>query len=48
MEAGVDELELGIELASGVKVCTIVVGTSSVVVTRIEDSTVDTMVEAGS
>lgn len=47
IEAGLDELALGTELASGVNVCTIVVGTSSVVVTMIEESTVDTIVDAG-
>lgn len=42
MEAGVVELELG------VRVCTIVVGTSSVVVKNAEEVTVETIVEAGS
>ena len=42
MEAGVVELELG------VRVCTIVVGTSSVVVKNAEEVTVDTVVDAGS
>lgn len=38
METGADELELDVELALGVKVCTTVVGTSSVVVTKIDES----------
>lgn len=42
MDAGITELELG------VKVCTIVVGTSSVVVKKAEEVTVDTIVEPGS
>jgi hypothetical protein len=42
MEAGMVELELG------VRVCTTVVGTSSVVVKNAEEVTVETIVEAGS
>lgn len=42
MEGGIVELELG------VRVCTIVVGTSSVVVKNAEEVTVDTIVEPGS
>lgn len=42
MDAGVVELELG------VRVCTIVVGTSSVVVKKAEEVIVDTIVEPGS
>ena len=47
IEAGTLELALGDEAMPEVSVCTIVVGTSSVVVIRMDDSTVDTIVEAG-
>lgn len=46
-EAGELELALGEDVTPGVNVCTIVVGTSSVVVIKMEESTVDTIVEAG-
>lgn len=47
IEAGVAELALGKDVVLGVNVCRIVVGTSSVVVNKIEETTVDTIVEAG-
>lgn len=47
VEAGLVELALGAELPGGVTVWRIVVGTSSVVVTKIEERIVDTMVDAG-
>lgn len=47
MEAGIMELVLAAELMLGVTVCRTVVGTSSVVVIKIDDTTVDTMVDAG-
>jgi hypothetical protein len=47
IEAGMLELGLGEDVMPGVSVCRIVVGTSSVVVISIEESKVDTIVEAG-
>lgn len=46
-EAVLLELALGAGLMGGVTVCIIVVGISSVVVIRIEEITVDTVVDAG-
>lgn len=47
IEAGLVELALGAELMLGVIVCRTVVGTLSVVVTKIDEITVETMVDAG-
>lgn len=47
MEIGLVEIEVGAEPMLGVTVCRIVVGTSSVVVIKTDDTTVDTTVEAG-
>jgi hypothetical protein len=47
IEAGLLEVVLSVELVLGVTVFNIVEGTSSVVVTRTEDTTVDIMVDAG-
>lgn len=47
MEAGTLELALGDAVTEGVNVCTIVVGTSSVVVMTIDERIVETIVEAG-
>jgi hypothetical protein len=46
-EAGLVELVVGAGLMLGVTVCNTVVGTSSVVVIKSEETTVDTMVDAG-
>lgn len=47
IDAGPVELVVGAELMLGVTVCRTVVGTSSVVVIKTDDTTVDTMVDAG-
>ena len=47
MGAVLVELEVGAALMLGVTVCNTVVGTSSVVVIKTEETTVDTMVDAG-